>query len=175
MKDDMIYRSIFKGKADLKENRQKQLKSIVESLRVLKGKLREEDGDLLDVSTDVDTATPEAIADIIGKVEDLVVDAITTLGATDEVTSELIGTAGSLESMKDEEEMIAAIDASAEEADDIQEGFDPMYDSMGGYLEDEYEDEMLIDEPMMMDYDDDYVYESKRKPTKVRKFNKNKF
>ena len=103
-----IYKSIFKNKKALQESKQKQLKTIVEQLNVLKKKLREEDEDIMDVSTEETELNPAAISDIIDKVEDLVISAVETLGATDEVTSELIATAGSLEAMEDEEDNIYA-------------------------------------------------------------------
>lgn len=169
MKDELVYKSIFKGKKELTESKQEQLFTIMESLRDMNKALKEADSE---------DANPNAIGDIVNKVEDLVVAAIKTLGVTSDTTSELIGTAGTLEDLADEEEMIQAIDASAIAADEIQEGFDPVYDADGNivnYGTDEmgmesgmmdYEDEMMVD-----DYD---IYESandKKKP--LKKFRKN--
>ena len=156
MKDELLYTSVFKEKKELSESKQAQLFTIMESLRDMSKTLKE-----------ADEANPNAIATIITKVEDLVVNAIKTLGVTSDTTSELIGTAGTLESLADEEAMIQAIDSSAVEADQIQEEFEPVYDSDGNivnygpqedFMDDDlmlgsginnglgYEDEMMVDE-----------------------------
>lgn len=142
------YKSRYKGNQGLKENRQKKLLSIVESLKKCKRKLKEEDGEGVEDLTDTDlkdTANPDAIAKIIDDVEGLVINAIQTLGATDSVTTELIGTAGTLETLQDEEEMIADIDASAKEAYVIQEEFEPVYDPMGNIINYSQEDSLIDD------------------------------
>jgi len=155
-----MYKSMYKGKQGLRENKQKQLFKIIESLRILKKKLREEDGDTEDLTGAVDTATedtasPEAIAKIIDDVEGLVINAIETLGATNDVTTELIGTAGTLETLQDEEEMMAAIDASAKEAESIQEEFEPVYDAQGNIVN--YSPENMDNDDFDMDDDlDDF-------------------
>jgi len=180
MKADMVYKSIFKQKEAVKESKSKKLFQIRESLNLLKRKLREEGEE--DIVGESDELNPEGIASIIDKVEDLVVDAINTLGATDPVTSELIDTVSTLEVAEDEAEMMAAIDASAQEAEAIQEDFEPVYDSMGNIvnevIEDDFvDDEMLLDDGIGYDdFDDEddlgYYESKKRTAVKVKKFKK---
>jgi hypothetical protein len=190
MKSQLIYKSIFKGKRGLQENKSKKLYKIVESLRQLKSKLREEEDELA-VSTATDEtveANPDAIADIIDKVEDLVVDAIDTLGATDDVTSELINTVGTLEASKEEENIVAEIEQMSQEADEIQEDFDPVYDPDGNIINVSPEDTMMgnaiIDDEYAVDefssMEDAGVYESfsrrrGREKRPMRKFPKNRY
>jgi hypothetical protein len=160
--EELIYKSMFKGTKELKESKTQKLSKIVESLKDLKKKLREEDDDLSVSTADVTDTTEEkpidnaaGIASIIDKVEDLVVDAIQTLGVTSDTTTELISTAGALENAKNEEQMIASIDASAKEADGIQEDFgqDAGSGYMGGMNTDMND---LDDEEIFADDDDEY-------------------
>ena len=165
MKDELLYKSVFKGKSELNESKQAQLFTIMESLREVSKSLKE-----------ADEANPNAIATIVTKVEDLVVNAIKTLGVTSDTTSELIGTAATLTDLADEEAMIQAIDDSAIEADSIQEEFEPVYDSEGNIVnygpenvmfDDglEYDDEIMVDE-----YNGYESRQNKKRP--LRKFKK---
>ena len=174
--EKLIYKSMYKNKGKaFKEDQTKKLFKIREELKQIKSSLREQE----------DEANPEAVESIIDKIEDLVVSAVQTLGATDEVTQELIATAEVLEDIADEEQMIKDIEELSNEADEIQESleedFEPIYDLEGNVInyspeDDMYDDEMYLDDDIYGDgmLSDELGYYEKydRKSKKVKKFRK---
>ena len=171
--EKLIYKSMYKNKGRaFKEDQTKKLFKIREELKQIKSTLKEQE----------DEANPEAVEAIIDKVEDLVVSAVQTLGATDEVTQELIATTEVLEDIADEEQMIKDIEELSDEADEIQESleedFEPVYDLEGNVInynpeDDIYDDEMYLDDDDFIDDDEIGYYEKyDRKSKKVKKFRK---
>lgn len=116
-----IYQSIYKPKKKV-DPRIEKLNSIKESLKQLKKQLREDDNISLDDTQDQSVS----VETVIDKVEDALIDAIKTLGATNEITSQLIDTVGKIEGQGSDIEV--AEDASMDDFAVTEEDETPIED-----------------------------------------------
>ena len=101
---EKVYRSIFKKELSKSD----KIKETLNQLKLIKKQLKEEDNE----------SSPETVID---KIESALIDAIKTLGATNEITADLISTVGKVEGASKSEGEVQ--EASEMSSDSIESGY----------------------------------------------------
>ena len=129
---EKVYRSIFKKELSKSD----KIKETLNQLKLIKKQLKEEDNE----------SSPETVID---KIESALIDAIKTLGATNEITADLISTVGKVEG------------ASKSEGE-VQEASEMSSDSIESDYNDENNQNMNVD---MNEEDEEIIASEKEEMT----------